>query len=366
MSNTGLTATPEVFGAGLSVATSTALAALDVSGMTPGTQCYNLAVASPFTLTVSTASLVNDQVVAVAGVNGVRWIINSVAAPATVVTSAPVSGTGSSGSPVTIAANAITNTSLATMAANTVKGSVAGGTPADLTATQVATLLPTASPSVRGVVAATDFANFNDVELVYDWYGKQHRFAQSLSSNTFTGFRTYRGVQAPIIAGINSISLTYQDKFVEGGAVGVTTTGQHALEAVSINQTSKTGTWFAAFRAQFAAQSGTGTNVGLGFGDSTTGEVSFYSRADISASHWYIFSNSTNTIGTKALDTSWHDFVLYADGTNLHLYIDQVLDATVAQSTTAANGHFSWFIQGSTVQGVNLSKALYAYVGGDS
>lgn len=45
----------------------------------------------------------------------------------TIHTSAPLSGDGSVGTPATIAPGAVTNASLANMAALTIKGSVAGG-----------------------------------------------------------------------------------------------------------------------------------------------------------------------------------------------------------------------------------------------
>lgn len=54
----------------------------------------------------------------------------------------------------TIAANTITNAKLATMAAATIKGSVAGGTPADLTATQVTALLNLAAVGLKGLCPA--------------------------------------------------------------------------------------------------------------------------------------------------------------------------------------------------------------------
>jgi hypothetical protein len=69
------TASPQSPGAFQSVADSTALASLTIP-LTLGTKVYNAAVAADFTLKVSTASLVTDSVVAVAGIDGLRWIID--------------------------------------------------------------------------------------------------------------------------------------------------------------------------------------------------------------------------------------------------------------------------------------------------
>lgn len=67
------TSTPQNLGTFQSVADSTALAALDVD-LTEGTKCFNADVGAYFSLTVSIDSLVDDQVVAVAGNDGLRWI----------------------------------------------------------------------------------------------------------------------------------------------------------------------------------------------------------------------------------------------------------------------------------------------------
>src|ERR1700722_13767930 len=71
-------------------------------------------------------------------VNGGAFTV--IAGGTSVTSSAPVSGDGSVGNPLTVAANAVTNASLATMAAATVKGSVAGGTPSDFTAAHLTAL----------------------------------------------------------------------------------------------------------------------------------------------------------------------------------------------------------------------------------
>ncbi len=65
---------PQRFGAGLIAIDSTDLAALDPSGLTIGTRCFNVDVVADFTLTTSTAALVADEVVAVSGTTGARWI----------------------------------------------------------------------------------------------------------------------------------------------------------------------------------------------------------------------------------------------------------------------------------------------------
>lgn len=69
-----------------------------------------------------------------------------------------------SGYAATIANAAVTNAKLANMAANTVKGSISGGVPADLTATQLTTLCNVATNALKGCIPvlsnnATDYFN---------------------------------------------------------------------------------------------------------------------------------------------------------------------------------------------------------------
>ena len=65
---------PNRIGATIGVQDSALLAELDATGLTLGTVAYVTELASDFTLTLSTASLVTDQVVAVKGIDGYRWI----------------------------------------------------------------------------------------------------------------------------------------------------------------------------------------------------------------------------------------------------------------------------------------------------
>lgn len=91
-----ITAVPESLGAGHVVADSTALAAYSPDTLTIGTKVFNQGVGGYFTLTVSTASLVTDSVVAVAGTNGARWILDATT-PTTAITQLTSDGTAGPG-----------------------------------------------------------------------------------------------------------------------------------------------------------------------------------------------------------------------------------------------------------------------------
>src|SRR6266853_1777169 len=65
--------------------------------------------------------------------------------------------------------NSIANASLATMAANTVKGSIAGGTPADLTKTQATTLINTFTTSLSGAAPSSGGGTANFLRADGTW-----------------------------------------------------------------------------------------------------------------------------------------------------------------------------------------------------
>lgn len=86
------TPTPVNPGAVQFAADSAALAALDVD-LTEGSKCFNGAVGANFVLTVSTADLVPNQIVAVSGNDGLRWMKERVGA-VSVYTVFALSGAG--------------------------------------------------------------------------------------------------------------------------------------------------------------------------------------------------------------------------------------------------------------------------------
>src|SRR5258708_17127371 len=65
--------------------------------------------------------------------------------------------------------NSISNASIGTMAANTVKGSIAGGTPADLTKTQATTLINSFTSSLSGATPASGGGTSNFLRADGTW-----------------------------------------------------------------------------------------------------------------------------------------------------------------------------------------------------
>lgn len=85
---------------------------------------------------------------------------------ATVITNANLTGpVTSAGNATAVTANAITNAMLATMAADTAKGSVAGGTPVDLTQAQLTAMLNPANTTLPGSQSAAQFITVGNT-----WY----------------------------------------------------------------------------------------------------------------------------------------------------------------------------------------------------
>src|SRR5579885_136454 len=91
-----------------------------------------------------------------------------------------------------IAAGTITNANLASMAAGTVKGSIAGGTPGDLTATQLTTLCNTFTSSLSGCAPASGGGTTNFLRADGTWAAPAGGALGAVTVQTFTsGSGTY-------------------------------------------------------------------------------------------------------------------------------------------------------------------------------
>lgn len=145
-----ISTTPRTFGAALVVAQIVDLATLPSDGLTLGTQVYVSATGTSFVLALSSASVNHTTVEAVQGISGARWLLVT-SGSSTVNTSAPVSGDGSGGTPITIADGAIANAKLTTaplVTAGKAGGqSIVGGT----AASEALTLQSTAN-ATRGKI----------------------------------------------------------------------------------------------------------------------------------------------------------------------------------------------------------------------
>jgi hypothetical protein len=85
---------PRRFGAGLVADDSAKLTAMDVSGLTVGSRCFNADVGAYFTLRLSAADAVEDEVLLVDGVNGARWVIDPPFPSVKIVDADPVDAPG--------------------------------------------------------------------------------------------------------------------------------------------------------------------------------------------------------------------------------------------------------------------------------
>lgn len=136
----------QAIGTSIAIHDSTALASLSIQGLAIGTQAYNTTIGAVFVLTVSTASLVTDQVVAVSGITGLRWILQPAftSANATKLAAVDVFNAGAALTDAALTVNpASDNASEYTLPAAT------------LTANRVLTLGVTGSPVTGSLVQIT-------------------------------------------------------------------------------------------------------------------------------------------------------------------------------------------------------------------
>lgn len=89
----------------------------------------------------------------------------------------------SASSAVSFPNNSVTNAYLATVGANTVKGSVAGGTPADLTATQLTTIPNAFTSSLKGLAPASGGGTVNFLRADATWAQPSYALLNTLTAS---------------------------------------------------------------------------------------------------------------------------------------------------------------------------------------
>ncbi len=156
----------------------------------------------------------------------------------------------------TIAANAVTNGKMATMAAATIKGSVAGGDPADLTATQATAILnvvtnPADAGGLKGLVpapAAGDAAALKYLKADGTW------------ATVPTASATTRATAAAVLAETNEATYVSPDRVKNNQGVAkawVSFNGTGSLSVIdSYNVTSVTDLGTGSYRVNLAITMG--------------------------------------------------------------------------------------------------------------
>lgn len=140
-------------------------------------------------------------------------------------------------SPIVIPANSVANASLGTMAANTVKGSIAGGTPADLSKTQLTTLINTVTSSLPGTITAfpNNTTTFFRGDGTYAIPVQTYQFLETLTASTSSTLSS-----AASWAGYSSIEFVFLNIIPVSNAV----TLQMQLTAGTLQTTGYGGTTF--------------------------------------------------------------------------------------------------------------------------
>lgn len=228
----------------------------------------------------------------------------------TVTTSAPVSGDGSAGSPVTVAAGALPLTAVAAEAASTLVGNATGGSasPVALTVAQVQAMLG---------ITGTDAFYASALVRIAAIGGLTTTYSKSL------------GIAIP------TTSLLGLDGHVEGG--GVTTSGSTRtdLSEVTILQSPKTKKWYLKLRSICSGINSAGAMIPASlFPNSGANTIEINNvTTSVAPLNWVLrVSDGTNVdtdTGVVAA-TGFHDFEIWCDGTAIFASIDASAPVSVA------------------------------------
>lgn len=286
---------------------SDSLAELPPAGITFGSKCWNIDVEAYFTFTASTAALVTDEVVAVSGLVGVRWIID---VPATGVVDEIASGNGVE----------VDNT----------------------------------DPRVPIV----------GVPSVDAWYDGQVAFIRSKIAGTTMKFSPLMKLGTSL-AGFTPTGAA--DASVVGGGATVGTSG--TAFTPSIYQNVKAEKFGFSFRGKFALPtSGRSAAAGLwSLSGPGTHQVVFGTTHSVDATHYAfrLFGTGNVALASSVVaDTDLHDFCVTNDGTTLTLWIDGVSAATMTGANYAnlVNGEANQLVGVNTNAGeCILTSLVYGY-----
>lgn len=185
----------QAIGSCITATDSTDLAGISPQGLTLGTKAWNIGVGAYFTLTASTASLVTDQVVAVSGLAGARWIRNYSVASG-------VQSVNTSGATPTVAMLPTTDTAIITLGADVTKLLVNGF---DMSVCQALYLSGTLINPLNQF-ALVKLNDSDNTGTVRGWYSSGTLTGNSISGLTITdnGAATYEFSASLVSCGAGS------------------------------------------------------------------------------------------------------------------------------------------------------------------
>lgn len=167
-------------------------ATLGLNGSTSG-QISQFASASTITYSIfwpSTQAASAGYVLSNDGAGNLSWVLNGAGGGVTSVTgSGAISSSGGTTPNITLNSNSVTNTFLAQMVANTIKGNNTGSTAntLDLTVTQVTAMLNLFSSSLQGLTPASGGGTVNFLRADGTWTTPSSSGVQRVDKFTLNG-----------------------------------------------------------------------------------------------------------------------------------------------------------------------------------
>jgi hypothetical protein len=305
---------PSAIGGTISAFDSDSLAGMDPSGLPVGTKVWNVAVGSFFILTVSTASLVTDSVLAVLGIVGYRWII--------------------------VSSNAAT-----------------ADAPTD--ATTFTADLNVATTALKGLESAADKIAIGGI-MFDEWCGVR-RQEMLVAVPELTEFLPLDFSHFPAAT---AAAPTF-DASVEGGGVWPGASASVLFITRGLAQSVKTGKGALVLRAQFPTAPSIGESAQLGLCNAAESHYVLVRRKDTATEPNYVLEvvggATTSLVGTIASNNNWHNIMFAWNGTNVRLYIDNAIAATAALTNAFDESMFAYLFN-TEANKVRVSKGFYGYI----
>ena len=326
---------------GNETADSDTLAAIEIPpGTSLGTKVFNVDVGSDFILTLSDAALDPDVIVAVAGYDGLRWIVNSTSA--TVTTDATLDGDGSSGDPLTVvsAPTADAPTDAATFTA----------------------ALNAATSSASGLMTAAQYKKITDLDFD-GWLTTQVELMKA-QAPALTNFK-----ELPLnllATSVPNASWSPADGVQIGGSITSASGKAVPISNSTVWQTPATTSWAFAVRGKLVTSTAGKVNF-FGMMDASIDKlagVATYSVGD--ATHYLIYTSTSPgeevQVSTLVCDDAIHDFVVTFDGTSIKLYVDGTLRATETTLTQLADAAHYFAAFNTTSPEAIVLRAAIGYI----